>query len=232
MSPVSVIIPIGPAEPGVPAIVNELVLPKGSQIVLCCEEGREDLALSQVGNGVDVVVSPSGSGRSGLMNAGAKKAKHSWLWFLHADSQPTTDTLRGMERVVVANKTGLYFFDLVFAADGPRAMIVNEWAVRFRAGCLMIPFGDQGFLLPKAMFEQLGGYRQDLPYGEDHVFVWRARQEGYGVNRVGAKLVTSARKYERQGWAQVTGLHVWLTIRQAVPQWLLLQRRRLERLLG
>ncbi len=231
MKPVSVIIPVGPNESGWPEFVAQLELPKSSEILICCESKQLPQNLPAVPNGVDISACTGKPGRAGLMNAGALCAKNEWLWFLHFDSQLMDDTLEAMQRTVAEAAPGLYFFDLKFADDGPWAMVFNELAVRVRAGWLKIPFGDQGFLVHKELFEQLGGYREDLPYGEDHVFVWMVRQQGYPVRRAGAGLMTSARKYRQGGWASVTGLHVWLTIRQALPNWLLLQRRRIERLL-
>ncbi|MEL7430749.1 MAG: glycosyl transferase family 2, partial [Pseudomonadota bacterium] len=142
------------------------------------------------------------------------------------------DTLPALERCLDEDQDGLFFFDLKFLADGPRAMTWNERAVKWRSDFLKIPFGDQGFLIRRQVFEDLGGYPEDLAYGEDHVFVWRVRQGGFSVEGVGAGLFTSARKYRKGGWLKVTVLHVWLTVKQAVPQWIKLQRLRIGRLIS
>ena len=230
MSPVSVIIPVGPTETRWPDFIEQLKLPAGSQIILCCGEGHSLPKLPAAPKGIELSRCVGAFGRAGLMNAGAAQANHKWLWFLHADSQLMDDTLPAMLQVIEQDQQGLFFFDLVFAQDGPISMKLNQWGVGVRAGWLKIPFGDQGFLIRKDLFNKLGGYREDLAYGEDHVFVWKVRQAGFAVRRARAGLVTSARKYQRGGWAKVTALHVWLTLRQAIPNWLLLQVRRIERL--
>lgn len=230
--PVSVIIPLAPAEDAWRDLVLSLELPTRSEVLLAC--GSDPVMLEKVQSAIsfDLRVVTGGSGRAEQMNAGAAAAVNDWLWFLHADSRLTQDTLPALERCLDEDQEGLFFFDLKFLADGPRAMTWNERAVKWRSDFLKIPFGDQGFLIRRQVFEDLGGYPEDLAYGEDHVFVWRVRQGGFSVEGVGAGLFTSARKYRKGGWLKVTVLHVWLTVKQAVPQWIKLQRLRIGRLIS
>lgn len=227
--PVSVIIPIAPDDDAWIGLVLELQLPKGSEVVLCVGEQSFDLVDRNFPADVHLIVCREGQGRAGQMNAGANMAVHDMLWFLHADSRINQKTLEELECAVSKRSEALYFFDLRFIDDGPSAMSWNEWAVQWRAGWMKIPFGDQGFLIPKSLFQDLGGYREDVRYGEDHVFVWKVRQEGYPVIRLPAPIFTSARKYQKGGWLTVTMTHIWLTIVQAVPNWLELKRRQLSR---
>ncbi len=89
----------------------------------------------------------------------------------------------------------------------------------FRSRALGVPFGDQGFCIKKTIFNKLGGFPEGLPYGEDHVFVWRARQQGIDLQPLGVKLYTSARKYKKHGWLKTTILTQYLWIKQALPEW-------------
>ena len=65
-----------------------------------------------------------------------------------------------------------------------------------------------------------------LLYGEDHLFVWRALQEGIPVKSTGSVMFTSARKYSRNGWYKITSLHLYLWLKQAFPQFVILLRKR------
>jgi hypothetical protein len=216
--PVSVVIPIARGDDEWRELVSTLRLPKGSEILLCC--GGQKLITDTISthDGVMLKTVEGGQGRAGQMNAGSNASQHSWIWFLHADSRFLDDTVSAMETCIKSNKNALYFFDLKFRNDGPVAMWWNERAVALRAGWLKIPFGDQGFLIKQDLFNKLGQYREDLPYGEDHVFVWKARQSGVSILRSGSGLLTSSRKYAKGGWGRVTGRHVWLTIKQAYPE--------------
>ncbi len=51
------------------------------------------------------------------------------------------------------------------------------------------------------------------------LMAWAARRAGIPLRRIGARLFTSARKYERGGWAATTARHLWLTAAQAWPEW-------------
>jgi GT2 family glycosyltransferase len=93
-------------------------------------------------------------------------------------------------------------------------MKINSWGANMRARFFGIPFGDQGFCIEKQLFETLGGYSETAPYGEDHLFVWRAHKAGVKLNRVPARLTTSARKYQQNGWLKTTLLHQYLWIKQ------------------
>ena len=159
------------------------------------------------------------------MNAGAMAAGGDWLWFLHADSVFETGVLERLAEIASQNFSALYYHDLKFLADGPSGMALNEWAVGGRSNIFKMPFGDQGFFIKQELFHELGKYREDLAYGEDHVFVWKARQEGVEVISTGTKLATSARKYKKHGWLKTTLLHVRLTFAQAIPQFLILLKR-------
>jgi GT2 family glycosyltransferase len=105
-------------------------------------------------------------------------------------------------------------------------MCINRWGVHFRSRILKVPFGDQGFCIRKDMFQILGGFPDNVPYGEDHIFVWKARQQGVKLQPVCSTLYTSARKYKKHGWLKTTLLHQYLWVKQAWPQWQILRRER------
>lgn len=228
--PLSVVIPLAPGEQEWRELVLSLDLPVGSEVLLAC--GADPVMLEEIEASVsfDLRMVSGGSGRAGQMNAGARAARHDWLWFLHADSRLAEDTLSALRACIERGRAGLFFFDLKFLGDGPVAMAWNERAVKWRSNALKIPFGDQGFFMGRELFDASGGYREDLRYGEDHVFVWKIRQLGFPVEALNAGLFTSARKYRKGGWLKVTALHVWLTVKQAVPQWIKLQRMQIGRL--
>ncbi len=230
--PISVIVPVAPGDDAWVELLPQLRLPTGSEIILSIGDHSVDISGRDVADGVKLVGCNKGSGRAGQMNAAAKLASTSLLWFLHADTRLVPETLEKLCEAASLERKALYFFDLKFSGDGPAAMRWNERAAGWRAGFLKIPFGDQGFFVSRELFFELGGYREDLKYGEDHVFVWKARQENVPVERIAAPLFTSARKYQSGGWASVTAKHVWFTIKQGVPQWLELLRRQVIRILS
>ncbi len=169
-----------------------------------------------------------GAGRGRQLNRGAREAVGRLLWFLHADSRLRPGTIPVLLRRLRAADGTLWYFDLRFLADGPRLMRVNEIGTWVRSELLGLPFGDQGFALSGALFARLGGFSEEAPYGEDHLFVWAARCASVPVRPVGLPLWTSARKFQQHGWLVTTCRHLRLTWQQAVPQFFRMIRTRGE----
>ena len=229
MVDLSVIIPIGPNETELPGIVADLVdLPAGTEIIFALSEERE--TAFQV-SGIPelacktVYASP---GRASQMNKAAGEAKGKFLWFLHADSKLSCDAISVLLKRISLEPNELLFHELRFLTGGPIAMPVNSAGVWFRSNVLKMPFGDQGFCIKRQLFHQLGRYPENVQYGEDHLFVWRALQRGIPVKSTGSVIHTSARKYANGGWFKITCLHLYLWLKQAIPQFIILLRKRLS----
>jgi hypothetical protein len=70
-------------------------------------------------------------------------------------------------------------------------------------------------LMPRTLFDALGGFDESEPAGEDHALVWAARRAGVPVTPLRAPIYTSARRYAQLGWWATTGRHLRLTCTQA-----------------
>jgi hypothetical protein len=64
---------------------------------------------------------------------------------------------------------------------------------------LALPYGDQGLLISRALYDQIGGYRP-LPLMEDVDLVRRLGRRRLAV--LPADAVTSAARWRRDGWAR------------------------------
>lgn len=170
--------------------------------------------LSSVKNEAELII-VSGSSRAKQLNEGAKKATRDFLWFLHADSRLALKALYSLPKSLDKNPEALHYFNLRFLPDGPPLMFMNEIGCWIRSRILGIPFGDQGFAISRKNFDRIGGFPEDALYGEDHLFVWRARQKKIPLIAVGASLYTSARRYVQTGWAKLTWTYAHRWIRQA-----------------
>ena len=225
----SVVVPVAPGDDAWRALLADLGTVRGAQVIFAAS-----LALATADH--DVITAALGptswrwletpSGRARQLNAGAGVAERDTLWFVHADSRFAPDTLPALHAALRTMSDALHYFDLSFLPDGPRAMRLNALGARFRSHVLGLPFGDQGFLISRTTFDALGGFDERATYGEDHLFVWRARRAGVALRATNGSLRTSARRYSDRGWLRTTLRHVWLTARQAVPEWLALVRHR------
>ncbi len=222
----TVVVPVGPGDRLSPRLRGQLAaLPNAAQVVVAgCEADARadtpgyvpgDVAPGAGGPGPRWTRLHAPAGRSLQQNAGAAQADGTWLWFLHADAALAPQTLPALARFIDAGVPALGYFDLRFLEDGPALMAFNAAGVWLRSRCLRLPFGDQGFVLPRALFDAVGGFDPGTERGEDHQLVWRVRRAGFPVRPARAPLYTSARRYAARGWGATTRAHVGETLRQA-----------------
>lgn len=184
----SVIIPLAPGE-NVPVRLLDS-LPKSYEIILA-----------------------RGGTRASSMNRAAAMASGMHLWFIHADTILSSNAIEALQ-ARLTDEEAIHYFDLRF--DGGPLMRLTELGVHFRSRCFGIPFGDQALCLSRDTFTRLGGYDERTSTGEDHLLVQKAHRLGLPVRPVGATILTSARKYTRDGWFRTTWNHLRLTIHQAL----------------
>lgn len=215
----AVVVPVGPGDDSWTALAADLgALPSEAEIVFVgTEPPPPDLPA-----GIRWIEAPRGRARQ--MNAGARATRRPFLWFLHADSRLADDTLASLAGGLRTAPEALHFFDLAFLPDGPALVRLNQIGAWVRSRWGGMPFGDQGFCLRRDVWERLGGFRTDAPYGEDHLLAWKARQQGIALRPTGGTLRTSARRYRERGWLATTARHLRLTARQAIPEWMKLVR--------
>ena len=81
--------------------------------------------------------------------------------------------------------------------DDCRSARVLEWLVNWRCQLLGLPYGDQGLLISRKLYEGLGGYRS-IPLMEDIDLVRRIGKARLVI--LSACANTSATKYQREGY--------------------------------
>lgn len=137
-------------------------------------------------------------GRGTQVAAGAAAASGRWLLFLHADCRPEP----GWPQAVIAfinapqgeGRAGYFDFALDDAAPAARRL---ERIVAWRCRVLALPYGDQGLLISRALYDALGGFAP-LPLMED---VDLARRLGRRrLARIGVSCLASARRYRQDGY--------------------------------
>lgn len=232
---ISIIIPVGPTEKQFGSLADDFVLLPSKQVeiivVFCADrpELTDKKVVEQKLSAFNIVWIASEVGRGKQMNAGAAKATGDFLWFVHLDSHFDADTFIHLINNIQSFPSALHYFRLAWREPSPLYMKLNAFGANFRSRWLGIPFGDQGFCLAKALFNEVRGYPEDALYGEDHLLTWKVRQAGYSLRQVPAILWTSPRKYTDKGWVKLTCLYQWLWIKQAIPAALRLLIARLSR---
>ncbi len=209
----SIIVPIGKKDPSWTFLLKQLKkLPKDVEIIFSASEPIE--VNEKIKGQAQVKVVQGKEGRAKQLNLGASQSSRALYWFLHSDSQLTPSSFQAIERAAQLANNGIFYFDLGFF-DGPRWMAINSLGVWLRSHWLKLPFGDQGFLISKKLFWELGGYDESALFGEDHLLIWKAHERGIPILPVRGKILTSGRKYSQHGWLKTTIRHLSLTYQQA-----------------
>jgi rSAM/selenodomain-associated transferase 2 len=179
----------------IPSVVEGLV-----REVIIVDGGSTDGTLFIAdASGATILKAPVGRGSQ--LQVGAAAARSPWLLFLHADTVLETGWSR--EAAMLIERVGrgklrptaaAFRFALDDLGWKPR---VIETGVGFRSSVLKLPYGDQGLLISRALYDEIGGFRP-LPLMEDVDIVRRIGRRRIVTLRACA--VTSAVRYQKDGY--------------------------------
>jgi hypothetical protein len=189
---ISVIIPTLNAERDLPVTLAALVPAAVNGVV------REVIV-------VDAEFVQAGVGRGTQLSQGAARAKFPWLLFLHADTVledrwelEASEFMRGVDLGEQPRAAAAFRFKLDDKGLAPRTL---EAVVRARCSVLRLPYGDQGLLISRRLFDEVGGYKP-LPIMEDVDIVRRLGRKR--LTMLNADATTSAERYRRDGYISRT----------------------------
>ncbi|WP_170325419.1 TIGR04283 family arsenosugar biosynthesis glycosyltransferase [Ruegeria arenilitoris] len=143
--------------------------------------------------------------RGGQLRRGCAEAKGEWLLVLHADTVLQDGWSKEVGEHLATGKPAA--FRLTFGAKGFGPAWVAGWA-NLRSRVFGLPYGDQGLLMPRPMYEKAGGF-PDQPLMEDVALV-RALPR---VTLLNTRAVTSAERYARVGWMRRGARNLWTLMR-------------------
>ena len=206
---ISVIIPTLDAERTLAATLTALVPATIEGVVrevIIVDGGSKDATL-KIADEVGAVILSCNRGRGVQLAKGGRKALGPWLMFLHADTvlEPEwrKQASRFMQRMDQRDPAdqGAAAFSFALDDEGgmPRLM---EHLVGLRSRLLKMPYGDQGLLISKRLYEQIGGYKE-LPLMEDVEIVRRLGARRMHILK--ARAVTSAVRYVQEGYGARIG---------------------------
>ena len=196
----SVVIPTLNARARLPGCLGALRAARAAGAVdqvIVADGGSQD-GTPEIARGLGAIVVPAPPGRGPQLATGAAASCGGWLLFLHAD----TRLAPGWESALAAHLADpqadrlaaafrLRFDEVSDAAD--RVARLANW----RSRRLGLPYGDQGLLIARDLYDALGGYR-DLALMEDVDLVRRLGRAR--IRLLEAEAVTSAARYRRDGW--------------------------------
>ena len=160
-APITVIIPTLNAEHSLTDCLTALM--EGVDAGLICElivsDGGSEDATRIVADAWGAQIIEGAASRGGQLRRGCAKAKGEWLLILHADTQLAQGWTGPVISHLKGRKAG--WFQLRFDSTGFAARFVAGWAnLRSRLG---LPYGDQGLLLPRTLYQSCLLYTSPSP---------------------------------------------------------------------
>jgi rSAM/selenodomain-associated transferase 2 len=193
---IDVVIPTLNAAPHLARTLAALAGDHGLRLaVTVCDGGSRD-ETQTIARRAGAAVVEAAAGRGGQLAAGAAVGHAPWLLFLHADTTLAAGWAAAARRFMTAHTTRAGYFRLRFDSADPRARRIERLA-GWRSRALGLPYGDQALLIARDFYQQIGGFRP-LPLMEDVDLVRRIGR--HRLVALEADAVTSARRYERDGW--------------------------------
>lgn len=163
-----------------------------------------------VENNIRIISGSPGRGQQlarGAEYCGAKASD--WYLFLHADGRlPENASALIAEHIERApHKAGYFRFAMEDKGFWP---LISEFWVGMRCLWLGLPYGDQGLLVSKALYDEIGGYKP-MPLFEDFEII--RRLGGARLRVIWGKLITDCHKYRRDGYRKRTFRNLGLIIK-------------------
>ncbi|WP_298913571.1 glycosyltransferase [uncultured Algimonas sp.] len=189
-----VVIPTYRAEAGLARLLPQL---SGDRVIVA-DGGSDDGTLGvALRHGAVLAVGARGRGAQlalGARLAGLSGRAEDWFLFLHADSRLPEGWREAID-AAMGDRDPRYF-GFRADADGPKARLMDAM-VALRCAALGLPYGDQGLLVSRALYERVGGYA-DMDLFEDVELVERLRRVAR-LRPLPLALTTDISEHERDG---------------------------------
>jgi rSAM/selenodomain-associated transferase 2 len=162
------------------------------------------IEIAQSYEGVKIITN-SVAGTAAQMNAGARIATGSILYFLHPDTQPPRDfAYEIINHVENGYRSGCFRLQY----DHSHWLLqMNAWFTRFNINWFRS--ADQSLFVQKTVFNGLGGFREDLILLEDQEMISRIKGTDSFVI-IPRYITSSARKYVENGIYKLQGIYVYI----------------------
>lgn len=196
----SVVIPVRNEAKALPGLLDDLtdLRATGAELILVdggSSDGTCELALGRV----DQLLRTAPS-RALQMNAGAAVACGEYLWFLHADTRISTESLTSLQQAL-SQRPLWGRFDVRLSGPGLAFRVIGAM-INLRSRLSGIASGDQGVFVARQHFEAMGGYAQ-MPLMEDLQLCRRLKALAR-PRCLRPPLSTSSRRWEQHG--------IWRTV--------------------
>lgn len=177
--------------------------------VIVVDGGSDDQTCRLAEGSGATVITATDRGRAAQLRLGADKARGDWFLFLHADTALSRDWAERAGAHISERPNKAAAFTLAYRSDHPMAKVVARRA-NWRARSLGLPYGDQGLLVSRKLYAEIGGY-PDVPFMEDVKIIRALGKKQLSI--LSAEARTDASKYDRDGWRKRSWRNAFLVTR-------------------
>ena len=159
----------------------------------------------------------SGRGRGVQLNAGTQIASADHFILLHVDTVLPKTGLGMVAGTLKSYDAGAFSLGVIGASP-----LFNTWLayVNGRIRLSFTPYGDQAMFMTRYAYQRVGGFPQ-VPIMEDVGMIERLRRGRFQVKILHTKVLTSDRRWKRQGYLinLLKNTALYLLYRMGVSPW-------------
>lgn len=199
LSNLSIIIPTWQASSALSRLMPDLWTEcTGSEIII--SDAGSNIDINSLPKGLNAIVLTSPRGRGTQLAAGAAASNRDWFLFLHADSRLPQGFGAAINRHMQHWPEAAAYAALRFDDPDWRASMIARGA-NLRSSLMALPYGDQGLLIPRALYHDIGGYPA-WPLMEDVALIRKlVRSHGrQSLKLMQTSIITSPERYQRDGY--------------------------------
>lgn len=205
----SVIIPTINEASSLPVLLEQLNKQIDIKLEIIIADGGSEDQTHEITHQYQTKFITTPKGRGIQMNQAAKQASSEWLFFLHADSEIETTSLLAQALIHLKNQCLIDgtnvagHFSLHFKRNDQNKnklayFYYEQKTTLNRPQCFN---GDQGLLITKLFFQQIGGFHEHFFFFEDQMIAKVIHDKGKMITLPGI-LTTSARRFENEGFSR------------------------------
>ena len=137
-------------------------------------------------------------GRGNQLNLGSIKSKGEWLFFLHSDSILDQNCIKQIysftQNIKYIKKAGVFKLKINYESIFARLL---ERAANIRTKIFGLPYGDQGLLIKKDFYVEIGGFK-NISIMEDIEIIRSIDSQNIVI--LDGFIKTNPEKYLKDGW--------------------------------